>query len=71
MSLTNEDLAAIAATITPVRIDWNKPANVYEYDRREYMKAYRAKATRARQLAKLYELIDKYPDEAKAHLAAL
>ena len=37
---------------------------------KKYYKQYNAAATRRRQIAKLYELIDKYPDEARAALGA-
>ena len=45
---------------------WRYEAN---HKNDDYQKKYQANITRQRQIAKLYELMDKYPDEVRQRLA--
>ena len=48
---------------------WDQQKSIVRYpNSKEYRQAYYANKTKARQIVKLHELMNKYSDDAKAHV---
>lgn len=71
--MDNKELHELLGDIKPLDIDWSTPSQTHaqrvDYQR-EYQKIYRQNKNRQRQISKMYQLMDKYPNEAQAHAKA-